>query len=218
MHDRSWIEHPWRARIGRARPIPRARAAAALSTATAIALTSLATTEAAFGATFEAPADPARLTAPAAALKAHVDPALRPGLVPGADATDARADDGDVSLRLDSPAFWNRAPTRRPLATAFSGTQNDRPDQWDDSATDGRIAAVSYQLTETLYFGPGIGVMNEYQRRSTIFPVFLIDWQISDRLALTAGRGLGMRSGPGVASRGPVRACRPRTACETPGT
>jgi hypothetical protein len=53
-------------------------------------------------------------------------------------------------------------------------------------------------LSDTLFIGPGFGWYSELGDGSSAFPILVINWSISDRLALTTGRGLGASQGPGL--------------------
>ena len=69
---------------------------------------------------------------------------------------------------------------------------------WDDAIQGGVIAGFSYKINDKLTIGPGFGVLTQIEDDPSIFPVLLIDWQITDRLALRTGRGLGATQGPGL--------------------
>jgi len=64
--------------------------------------------------------------------------------------------------------------------------------------TEGVLTAAGWRFSDTLTLGPGFGWFSELGGGSNFFPVLLIDWQISQRFALTTGRGLGASQGPGL--------------------
>lgn len=73
----------------------------------------------------------------------------------------------------------------------------------DDSKTsDGRtwgvFAAAAWRLNEDLTIGPGIGVFSRLENGTRVFPILVIDWNISERWKLSTGRGLGASQGPGL--------------------
>lgn len=69
----------------------------------------------------------------------------------------------------------------------------------DDGLTAGVFAGVSWQLSERLNIGPAIGAFSGIGSESTsIFPFFLLDWEMTDRLSLTTGPSLGASQGPGL--------------------
>ncbi|MFW5815330.1 MAG: TonB-dependent receptor [Wenzhouxiangella sp.] len=67
-----------------------------------------------------------------------------------------------------------------------------------DAMTAGLIAGASYRVSDRLSVGPGIGVFDEIEDSVNVFPILLIDWQITDTLALETGGGLGATRGPGL--------------------
>lgn len=68
----------------------------------------------------------------------------------------------------------------------------------DDGRTQGVLAGIGWRLSDTLFIGPGFGWYSELGDSSSAFPILVIDWSITDRLALTTGRGLGASQGPGL--------------------
>jgi hypothetical protein len=73
----------------------------------------------------------------------------------------------------------------------------------DDSKTsDGRtwglFAAAAWRLNEDLTIGPGIGVFSRLEDGTKVFPILVIDWNISERWNLSTGRGLASSQGPGL--------------------
>lgn len=67
-----------------------------------------------------------------------------------------------------------------------------------DSQTWGLLAGVSWRLSDTLTLGPGIGVFDRLEESTAIFPILVIDWDISERWNLSTGRGLAASQGPGL--------------------
>jgi hypothetical protein len=104
------------------------------------------------------------------------------------------------TLRISAPIFWNPAPRWSLLFVPILRFQAEEVSSWDDSISGGGIFSFSYKFGKRLRVGPGIGVLSEIEDKPTIFPVLLIDWQITDRFALTTGRGLGASGGPGLAA------------------
>ena len=68
----------------------------------------------------------------------------------------------------------------------------------DDGRTQGVLAGIGWRLSDTLFIGPGFGCYSELGDGSSAFPILVIDWSITERLALTTGRGLGASQGPGL--------------------
>lgn len=67
-----------------------------------------------------------------------------------------------------------------------------------DAQTWGLLAGVSWRLSDTLTIGPGIGVFDRLEESAAVFPILVIDWDISDRWNLSTGRGLAASQGPGL--------------------
>lgn len=67
-----------------------------------------------------------------------------------------------------------------------------------DAMTAGLIAGANYRVSDRLSIGPGIGVFDEIEDSVNVFPILLIDWQITETLALETGGGLGATRGPGL--------------------
>ena len=102
------------------------------------------------------------------------------------------------ALRISAPIFWRASDRMQLLAVPIFRMQAEAPAEWGDSISGGGIAAFSWKFGDDLRVGPGIGVLSELERRPTIFPVILLDWQVNDRFAFTTGRGLGASAGPGL--------------------
>jgi hypothetical protein len=68
----------------------------------------------------------------------------------------------------------------------------------EDSATGGGLAGFSYRFGDALTLGPGLGVLTRLEDSVNVFPILIIDWQITERLSLKTGRGLGATQGPGL--------------------
>lgn len=67
-----------------------------------------------------------------------------------------------------------------------------------DAQTWGLLAGVSWRLSDTLTLGPGIGVFDRLEESTAVFPILVIDWDITERWNLSTGRGLAASQGPGL--------------------
>jgi hypothetical protein len=67
-----------------------------------------------------------------------------------------------------------------------------------DSRTWGVLGGVAWRLDENLTIGPGVGVFSKLEGNARVFPILLIDWDISERWNLSTGRGLASSQGPGL--------------------
>lgn len=68
----------------------------------------------------------------------------------------------------------------------------------DDGRTEGLIAGATYAVSDRLRIGPGLGVFSQIEDDVSVFPILLIDWRITDRLALRTGAGFAATQGPGL--------------------
>jgi hypothetical protein len=69
----------------------------------------------------------------------------------------------------------------------------------EDGRYGGILGGASYRFSERLSLGPGFGIFSEIEDDTSLFPVLLIDWKISDGLRLETGRGFAASRGPGIA-------------------
>lgn len=67
-----------------------------------------------------------------------------------------------------------------------------------DAATGGLLGGALYRFSDRLSIGPGMGGVSQIEDSVDFFPILLIDWRITDTLALTTGRGVGATLGPGL--------------------
>lgn len=77
-------------------------------------------------------------------------------------------------------------------------TNYERGASADDGRTEGIIAGASWKFSDTLSLGPGFGWFSELGGGSNTFPILLIDWQITEKISLSTGRGLAASQGPGL--------------------
>lgn len=67
-----------------------------------------------------------------------------------------------------------------------------------DSRTEGVLAGASWRLAPTFAIGPGLGVFTELDDETNVFPILLLDWDVTDRLKVGTGSGFGATQGPGL--------------------
>lgn len=70
-----------------------------------------------------------------------------------------------------------------------------------DGDTLGLLAGASYRVSDRLTIGPGVGVFGELEDDTSLFPVLIVDWKITDTLSLETGRGFAASRGPGLQLR-----------------
>ena len=67
-----------------------------------------------------------------------------------------------------------------------------------EARTWGLLAGAAWRLSDDLTIGPGFGVFSELEDSSRVFPILIIDWNITEKLSLSTGRGLAASQGPGL--------------------
>jgi hypothetical protein len=72
---------------------------------------------------------------------------------------------------------------------------------FSDGDTLGLLAGASYRFSDRLTIGPGVGVFGELEDDTSLFPILIVDWKITDRLSLETGRGFAASRGPGLQLR-----------------
>jgi hypothetical protein len=68
----------------------------------------------------------------------------------------------------------------------------------DDGRTEGVLAGASWRVSPGLSVGPGVGVFSEIDGGTNVFPILLLDWDVTDRLNIGTGGGFGATQGPGL--------------------
>jgi hypothetical protein len=68
-----------------------------------------------------------------------------------------------------------------------------------DGQTWGVFGGVSWRVNDSLSIGPAFGAFSKLQdSQPEVFPALLINWKISQRLALATGQSAGATQGPGL--------------------
>lgn len=68
----------------------------------------------------------------------------------------------------------------------------------DDAVTYGVSLGAAWKLSPTLTIGPALGVQTTLEDGVQAFPFLLVNWDITPRLNLSTGEGLGATQGPGL--------------------
>lgn len=71
----------------------------------------------------------------------------------------------------------------------------------NDGTNGGLITGAAYRVNDRFTIGPGFGVFTEIEDSTSIFPILIIDWKITDTLSLETGRGFAASRGPGLQLR-----------------
>jgi hypothetical protein len=56
--------------------------------------------------------------------------------------------------------------------------------RWDDAITGGGFAGLAYRLSRDLAIGGGVGAMYELEDDIQFFPIFYLDWQITNNMSI----------------------------------
>jgi len=67
-----------------------------------------------------------------------------------------------------------------------------------DGRTEGLLAGASYRVSDRLSIGPGFGAFSDLEDDGSLFPILVVDWQITDRVSLETGGGFAASRGPGL--------------------
>ena len=101
------------------------------------------------------------------------------------------------TLRFSVPVRWGVDPKWSVYLVPTVRVAAESGASWGDALIGGGFAGFSYRISDRLTIGPGIGVLRQIED-SSVFPVLLIDWRITDDLSLQTGRGVGATLGPGI--------------------
>jgi len=97
-----------------------------------------------------------------------------------------------VPVRLKYDDNWSVFVIPTVRAAAESGAD------FDEAFSGGGFAGFSYRFSDRLTIGPGIGAITQIEDDASVFPVLIVNWEVTDRLSLETGRGLGATFGPGL--------------------
>lgn len=68
----------------------------------------------------------------------------------------------------------------------------------DQNLTGGGIFGFSYEVNSRFKVGPGFGVISQIEDSTSIFPVIVVNWAITDKWTLQTGRSSAASQGPGL--------------------
>jgi hypothetical protein len=118
----------------------------------------------------------------------------------GYDFSDAAADPwSDIhSLSLALPIRWSLSDSWGLLAIPTIRSSGASGSSFPDSLSGGFLGGVSYRFGDHLTIGPGIGVLTQIEDDTSVFPILIVQWRITNSLELETGRGFGASQGPGL--------------------
>jgi outer membrane receptor protein involved in Fe transport len=100
-------------------------------------------------------------------------------------------------LRVGLPLF-HRGERWSTVAVPSIRYRREADASWSDGREVGLLAGTAYRFNDSLRLGPGFGVFTEIENNVDIFPILLVEWQITEQLNLETGRGLAASRGPGI--------------------
>ena len=65
-----------------------------------------------------------------------------------------------------------------------------------DAFQAGAIAGATYTFSDRLRLGAGLGAFSEIEEDASVFPVLLVDWQVTDTLSLSTTPAITLTRGP----------------------
>jgi len=101
-------------------------------------------------------------------------------------------------LRVSLPVFFSPAENVTALVIPSIRWNAETGADLGDGQTEGVLAGFSYRFSDSLSIGPGVGVFSEIDGDTSVFPILLVDWDITDNLNLSTGGGLAATQGPGL--------------------
>jgi hypothetical protein len=107
---------------------------------------------------------------------------------------------GDIrTIRLSVPIRFQFGQSARAIVAPQIRRNFETGAGGSDSETYGVFAGVSWQFGNSLRVGPAFGAFSELGDSGIdAFPAVILDWQISDRWALSTGSALAASRGPGL--------------------
>jgi len=106
---------------------------------------------------------------------------------------------GDIrEMRISLPMRYFASRNWMLFAMPSLRYQAEQGASLDDGQTGGLLAGATYRFSDTLSIGPGLGVFSEIEDDTSVFPILLINWKITDTLSLETGGSLAASRGPGL--------------------
>lgn len=105
------------------------------------------------------------------------------------------------SLRLSLPISYDTGDAWNFFVIPSVRFSADKQAELSEGQETGVIAAAGYRFNDRLTLGPGIGFFTEIEGDNNLFPILIINWQMTDTLSVETGRGLAASQGPGITLR-----------------
>lgn len=68
----------------------------------------------------------------------------------------------------------------------------------DDALTMALFGGASYKFGDRLTLGPGMGLFEQIEDGVRVYPIIIVNWNITENLSLETGGGLAATAGPGL--------------------
>ncbi|MDQ8191514.1 DUF6268 family outer membrane beta-barrel protein [Roseibacillus persicicus] len=91
------------------------------------------------------------------------------------------------------------------LALSYVGTNAESGADWGESLRYGGLGAAWYRYSDNLSIGLGAGFSTQLEDDLSVFPILVLDWQITDTLTLSTIPPEGFNLGPGATLRWDLR-------------
>ncbi|MEJ2056276.1 MAG: DUF6268 family outer membrane beta-barrel protein [Desulfofustis sp.] len=102
------------------------------------------------------------------------------------------------SLSLSLPVRWGVSERWSSFFVPSVRSSGESGAEFSDTISGGLLGGFAYRFSDSLTIGPGLGIISQLEDDATIFPILIVDWQITDKLSLETGRGLAATLGPGL--------------------
>jgi hypothetical protein len=102
------------------------------------------------------------------------------------------------TLRFSIPLRWRASEKWTGFAAPTLRFTGENGADYSDSMVGGGFAGFSYRVSDRLSIGPGIGVLTQLEDSTTVIPILVINWKMTDTLSLNTGQGIGATLGPGL--------------------
>jgi len=106
--------------------------------------------------------------------------------------------DDIYTLRLSIPVRWKMSQKWTGFVSPTVRSTGEKGADFNEAITGGGFAGFSYEFSDRLSIGPGIGVLTQLEDSTQVIPILVINWKINDTLSLNTGRGIGATLGPGL--------------------
>lgn len=103
-------------------------------------------------------------------------------------------------LSLSFPVSFAAGDRARVFVTPSVTFNGEDGVSFNDGSYYSLVAGVGWQVSPTLFIGPGLGVADSLVEGdgTSVFPFFVVDWQFADQWSLTTGSGFAASRGPGL--------------------